>query len=113
MLGLAAELPGRAAERVAEVLGMSGMVHQRARSQWASARNIRERSSAIVSVLTLLTIDQSVLFRVLGAGCLSNELPEPWLWSSEASAMVFPSSGTLAPAAGRCRPPPAFEIGSP
>ena len=113
MLGLAGGLPRRAAELVAEALGIGGMAHERARSQWTTARDIRGRSVAIVSVLTLVGVDQSLLFRLLAAGCISGALPRSCLWSSEAAALVFPGAGTLSPAPGRCRPPPSLEIGSP
>ena len=112
-LGLDSDLPSRAAERVVGLLGMAGMVHEEARRRWAEARDIRRRSSAVVSVVALLAVDESLLFRLLGAGCISGALPPSWLWSAEASALVFPGSGTLPPAVGRCRPPPSFEIGSP
>jgi len=113
ILGLAGGLSRRAAELVAEALGIGGMAHQRARSQWAAASDIRGRSVAIITVLTLVGLDQSVLFRLLAAGCISGALPPSCLWSNEASALVFPGAGTLPPAAGRCRPPPSLEIGSP
>lgn len=113
ILGLAGGLSRRAAELVAEALGLGGTMHQQARSQWAAARDIRGRSVAVVTVLTLVGLDQSLLFRLLAAGYISSALPSSCLWSSEASALVFPGAGTLPPGAGRCRPPPSFDIGSP
>jgi hypothetical protein len=113
ILGLAGDLPGRVAESVVEVLGIAGMAHQEARRRWAEARDIRGRSRAVVSVLALLTVDESLLFRLLGAGCIGEAFPGSWLFSAEASAFVFPGSGTLPPTAGRSRPPPSFGIGSP
>lgn len=113
ILGLASDLPLRAAESVAGLFDIAGMAHQEARRRWAEARDIRGRSRAVVSVLALLTVDESLLFRLLGAGCIGEAFPESWLFSAEASAFVFPGSGTLPPTAGRIRPPPSFEIGSP
>ena len=113
ILGLASDLPKRAAESVAELLDIAGMAHGEARKRWAAARDIRGRSCAVVSVLALLSVDENLLYRLLGAGCISGALPASGLFSAEASALVFPGSGTLPPAAGRCRPPPSFGIGSP
>ncbi len=112
MLGLAGGLSRKSIESVVDLLGITGMAHQEARRRFAKARDIRRRSIAIVSVLVLLKVDEGLLFRLLGAGCVSGGLAPSWLWSAESSALVFPCSGTLAPTAGRCRPPPPFEIGS-
>lgn len=112
VLGLAGDLSRRGIESVVELLGITGMAHQEARRRFALARDIRRRSIAVVSVLVLLNVDESLLFRLLGAGFLSGALGRSWLWSAESSAPVFPCTGTLAPAAGRCRAPPPFEIGS-
>lgn len=113
VLGLVSDLPQRAAEDIAELLDIAGIAHVQARRRWADARDIRQRSCAVLSVLALLTVDESLLFRLLGAGCIGEAFPGSWLFSAEASAFVFPGSGTLPPTAGRSRPPPSFGIGSP
>lgn len=111
-LGLAAEVSGRTAEVVARLLGVAGTVHERARREWAEARDIRARSSAVVSILALVALDATVVARLLGAGSVSGAWGQASTWEPAARRRTFPSDGTGGPGRGRCRSPPPFEIGS-
>jgi len=112
LLGLAGEVPDRTAEVAARLLGVAGTLHERARRAWAEARDIRARSLAVVSILALVPLDAGVVVRLLGAGSMTGAFGLASTWEPAARRRTFPSDGTGHPGRGRCRPPPAFEIGS-
>ena len=113
MLALLGDLPGRTAEVVARVLGVGGLAHEQARQACAKTRDIRVRSRAVLSILTLIAVDGSVLFRVLGSGSLAGALGPAYVWDPDRGRRLFPADGTAGPGEGRSRSPPSFEMGSP
>ena len=112
LLGLASEVPARAAEVVARLLGVAGTLHDRARREWAEARDIRARSSAVVSILALVSLDVWVVMRLLGAGSVTGAFGPASVWEPSARRRTFPVDGTAGSGRGRCRAPPPLEIGS-
>lgn len=111
LLGLASGLPRRTREQVAELLGVAGALHHRQVEQWAAARRVRERARAVVAILALLELDGAIVWRLLAAGSLTGAIGPAYL-CQPGTGRLFPAGRTPAPGYGRCRPPPAHEIGS-
>lgn len=113
LVGLLGGLPDRTAEVVARMLGVGGLAHEQVRQAFVKARDIRGRSRAVVSILALIAVDGSVLFRVLGSGSLAGALGPAYIWNPDHDRRLFPADGRAGPGEGRSRPPPSFEMGSP
>jgi hypothetical protein len=113
LLGFGIELSSQSAEAVARILGVGLVVYEQARAAYSAARSIRSRSKAVIGLLVLLTVDGSLLYRLLGAGTRSGALGAAYIWDAGIGKRLFPASGTPPPGCGRCRPPPSIEIGSP
>ena len=104
ILGLGASLSSALSEQIARVLGVPGYDHQQARSQVSSAGTLRERACAILHLVALMTLDDEIFARFLGAGSLSGFWKAGLIWDVRSSQIVFPVPGTSCPKSGRDPP---------
>lgn len=66
----------RLGERIADVLGLIGLDHQRARERWAGSRRRVERAGAVFALLP--SLDPERWDRVLATGHLAGLWGRPW-----------------------------------
>jgi hypothetical protein len=104
ILGLGTSLSSALSEQIARVLGVPGYDHQQARSRVSSAGTVRERASAILHLVALMTLDDEIFARFLGAGSLSGFWKVGLIWDVKSSQVVFPVPGTSYPKSGRDPP---------
>ncbi len=106
ILGLSAAVEGRQAEQIAEELDLMGLEHWPARQRFVAARSLRERGTAVASVLSQLALDAAVWLRLLTAGYLGGAWARPWVWSPPVGRRLSPFSRV-----GRAvRGPPSISI---
>lgn len=103
LLGLAG--PDGQAGEVAELLDLDALEHAGARAGYRSARGLRQRGAAVVSVL--LALDPRRYERLLAAGHRAGLWGRPW-W-------IDPLTGRRRPHPGSRPPPPpmSFALSSP
>lgn len=80
VLGIAPDLSNAIAEGVALLLGIPGIVHRRARREFAETRWLEDRGSAIASILDLLDLNAALLPRLLTAGHRTGIWRWPFFW---------------------------------
>jgi len=97
LFGLALEQTSAVVEGIRQRLGLSLTEHARARRQVLATRRLRERGQALVALAAVVTADDQLWARVLGAGHLAELWPEPWLWEPTIRQFGFPSGATTAP----------------
>jgi hypothetical protein len=81
VLALCQQLSLEVAARVVGALGLMGLDHQRARSQFGATRRMRERGRAVSGLLEPLTLDAQLWPRLLAAGTLGQAWGEARIWS--------------------------------
>ena len=92
LLGLSAATPPRAAERIAQQLGIMGLEHRRCRERFGSSRSLRRRGEAIATVLRAMECDSPLCSRMLAAGFLAGLWGPPGIWVVELGRCVSPLS---------------------
>ncbi len=107
LLGVHPDLDARTREWVATRLQVPTMTLRTATSQWATSW--QDRGTAVVGVLQSLSLDGSLLDRLLAAGAVTGMWPSPQRWDPVRRTWVRPrSSGPECPVSTvpACRAPP-------
>jgi len=94
LLALSLEIDERLADAVSQVLDLPGLDHRQARTEFASAAQLRERGRVIVSVLERMPLAGALEQRLLCSGFLVGLWGRPVLWDARTSRRVFPPCGT-------------------
>jgi hypothetical protein len=79
-LGIAPDLRSAVADGIALLLGIVGMVHRRARREFAMARCLEERGAAIGGLLDGLELNAVLLPKLLTAGHHAGIWRQPLFW---------------------------------
>lgn len=79
-LGIAPDLSGAVADGIRLLLGIPGIVHRRARREFAETRWLQDRGAAIASLLDVLELNEALLLRLLTAGHRAGIWHRPFLW---------------------------------
>jgi len=93
ILGLSPDIDQTLAERIRAELSLPGLDHDKARRDYAAARGHVERARAIVPLLQLLVVNDSLCARVLRAGFLAGVWGRPLVVEVH-TKKAFPSPGT-------------------
>lgn len=113
LLGVLPDIDSRIQERIATRLQVPTMRLRTAAHAWT--RRWQTQSDAVITVLTALPIDGSLLDRVLAAGMIAGLWPQPQRWDpmrhtwvrARSSAPEYPTSR---PAVSRAPPPTTSRI---
>lgn len=79
-LGITPELDGGVADGIGLLLGFVGILHRRARREFATTRWLEERGAAIAGLLDVLALDHGLLPRLLTAGYRAGTWRQPLFW---------------------------------
>jgi hypothetical protein len=83
-LGIAPELEGRVADGIALLLGIVGMVHRRARREFAETRWLEVRGAAVAGLLDALVLNEALLPNLLTTGHRAGAWRQPLFWDPRA-----------------------------
>ena len=100
ILGLSRDLDPAMVERIRGILDLAGLDHEKARRDFASARDCARRAAALVPLLDLVVLDDGLCGRVLSAGFQAGLWGRPLLFDVR-TGTVFPSPGTAPASAPR------------
>jgi hypothetical protein len=92
---LSPELNERAAEQIAQELGLMGLEHHALREHFGLCSRLEQRGKVISELLSMLPVDRTLWVRLLAAGQLCGLWAAPKLWVPELGQSLGPFSRLL------------------